>query len=260
MDRDSFRFAPLTMLLPSEEAARRIAIAVRDGYFRIGDRLPSERNLAEQLDVSRPTVREAQRLLIEAGIIEVKAGAAGGAFIVSEHVPFDFLAPEMKMRPGEMYEALELRRLILPWVAQISAQHAEDDDFDRMRDAIRFGRAQLARIAAAQITKEDAQLVVIASMRFDLAMARATRNGLVLRLMDMLLRWLEPMRLMTLQTRDGLARAVDVIEESLRALESGDRDRIAAVIETRLRVLEDALERQSGRMPRRKRRFQPPAA
>lgn len=252
-NRESFRFEPLKMLRPSEEVARRIANAVREGHFRDGDRLPSERNLADQLDVSRPTVREAQRLLVEAGIIEVKAGAAGGAFIISEHVPFDLLTSTLTMRPGEMYEALELRRLILPWVAQISARHAEDDDFDRMRDAIQFGRAQLARIDAADVSREDAQLVVIASMRFDLAMARATRNALVLRLMNILLRWLEPMRLMTLQTAGGLTRAVDVIEDTLRALESGDRNAVAAVIDTRLRVLEDALEQQSGRMPRRKR-------
>jgi GntR family transcriptional repressor for pyruvate dehydrogenase complex len=253
MTRESFRFEPVRMLLPSEEVARRLADAVRSGHFRVGERLPSERGLAEQFELSRPTVREAVRLLVEAGILSVKAGAGGGIFVASERVPFDLLVPEPQMRPGEMSEILELRRLILPWVAQTASLHAEDDDYDRMREAIAFGQEQLHQVTGPAVAKEVAQLVVIASMRFDLAMARATRNGLVLRLMDMLLRWVEPLRLKTLQTRRSLALAVSVIAESLTALESGDQSRIAEVIDKRLRVLEEALEQHTGRVLRRNR-------
>ncbi|WP_342363847.1 FadR/GntR family transcriptional regulator [Terrarubrum flagellatum] len=254
MTRAEFRFEPLKMLLPSEEAARRLADAIRAGHFRLGDRFPSERNLAEQLGVSRPTVREAARLLVEAGVIEIKPGSGGGAFVISEHVPFDFLAPRHEMRLGEMFEALELRRLILPWVAQEAASYAQDEDFARMRDAISFGRAELKRVTTKTITRDQAQLIVTASMRFDTAMAKATANGLVIRLMDILLGWVEPLRLMTLQQRSDLERAINIVDECMRALESGERKRLGDVIEARLSILEIALEQQSGRMPRAKRR------
>jgi GntR family transcriptional repressor for pyruvate dehydrogenase complex len=51
------------------------------------------------------------------------------------------------------------------------------------------------------------QSIIIATMRFDLAIARATRNTLVVRLMELLLNWVEPMRPRTLETREDLARA-----------------------------------------------------
>src|SRR5207245_2767669 len=125
--------------------------AVRSGHFRSGMRLPSERSLAEQLEVSRPTVREAVKVLVEAGILSVKPGAGGGMFVASEHVPFDLLTAEPRARPGEMDEILELRRLILPWVAQTACLQAQDDDYERMREAVAFGQEQLWRLAGPEI-------------------------------------------------------------------------------------------------------------
>lgn len=80
-------FEPIQVILPSEAVARRLADAVRTGFFRIGSRLPSERNLAAQMQVSRPTIREAVKLLVEAKILAVKPGAGGGTFVTSEIVP-----------------------------------------------------------------------------------------------------------------------------------------------------------------------------
>src|SRR6476469_2619863 len=128
-------FEPVRVIIPSKEVARRLANAVRTGFFRIGSRLPSERSLAEQMQVSRPTIREAVKLLVEARILTVKPGAGGGTFVTSEIVPLGFIIAAPEMRPGEVDEALEVRRLILPWVAQIASQYAEDADYDLMREA-----------------------------------------------------------------------------------------------------------------------------
>lgn len=59
-------------------------------------------------------------------------------------------------------------------------------------------------------------------MRFDLAIARATRNTLVVRLMELLLNWVEPMRPRTLKTREDLARSLELVEKMLQAIEQGD--------------------------------------
>ena len=196
------RFEPVRLKLPSEEVARRLAEAIRAGHFRTGDRLPSERSLAEQLAVSRPTVREALRLLVDAKILTVRPGAGGGAFVASEMVPLDLISDDPQLRPGEMHDVLEARRIILPQVAQMAAIYADDDDYDRMRDAIAFGAAILEQVDDATIPGDTRQLIIIASMRFDLAIARATRNGLIERLMETLLRWVEPLRLLTMSSRE----------------------------------------------------------
>ena len=54
---------------------------LKDGKLRPGDRLPSERALAEQFTVSRNTVREALRILEFNGMLVLKRGATGGAFV-----------------------------------------------------------------------------------------------------------------------------------------------------------------------------------
>lgn len=251
MDR---HFQPVKVLLPNEEVARRLADAIRAGFFRLGSRLPSERSIAEQMQVSRPTVREAVKLLVEANILTVRPGAGGGTFVSSEIVPLDLIVPRPDMRPGDIDEAIEVRRLILPWVAQIASQYAEDADFDRMREAIRFGRDSLPLPEVTKSSPEHISSIIIASMRFDLALARATRNGLVLELMELLLQWVEPMRHRTLHTRADLVLSLELVETMMQAIESGDPVQIAEITERRLGILEDALEEQTGRRLRRNRR------
>lgn len=246
-------FEPIQVILPSEAVARRLADAVRTGFFRIGSRLPSERNLAAQMQVSRPTIREAVKLLVEANILTVKPGAGGGTFVASEIVPLDFIVAPPEMRPGEIDEALEVRRLILPWVAQIASQYAEDDDYDQMREAIAFGLGSLPAPSAKTITSDHVHSTIIATMRFDLALARATRNSLIVRLMDQLLHWVQPFRYKTLQTRADLVLALDNVQMMMEAVEKGEPAKIAAIADRRLNFLEAALESQTGRRLRRRR-------
>lgn len=247
-------FNPVKLLLPSEEVARRLADAIRAGFFRIGSRLPSERSMAEQMQVSRPTVREAIRLLVEAGILTVRPGASGGTFVASEVVPLDFMAAAPAMGPTSFDEAIEVRRLILPWVARTATQYAEEADFERMREAIRFGREALPPADVEKSSPQEIGAVIIATMRFDLALAQATRNGLVLHLMELLLQWVEPMRHQTLHGRADLAYSLDLVETMMDAVASGDPQRTAAITEQRLGILEQALEAQTGRKLRRNRR------
>ncbi len=246
-------FQPVRVLLPSEEVARRISDAIRTGSFRVGSRLPSERRLAEQMSVSRRTVREAVRMLVEQGVLVVRPGSGGGIFVASEDVPLDIILDMPQMRPGEIDDALEMRRLILPWVVQIAARYAGDDDFERLRAAIAFGRASLPA-EGEKITPQAINLVIIATMRFDLALAEATRNLVVRQLMEQLLHWIEPLRHRTLHRPEDLALSLDLVDEMLEAIERADPDHIARITERRLSILENALEQHTGRRMRRNRR------
>jgi DNA-binding FadR family transcriptional regulator len=67
-----------------EITVSRLAQAIRLGLVAEGDRLPAERELAEKLQVSRVTLREAIRALREAGFLESRRGRAGGTFVVSQ--------------------------------------------------------------------------------------------------------------------------------------------------------------------------------
>jgi len=242
------RFAPLAVPRQSEEIAERICAAIREGALRQGDRLPAERTLAEQFQTSRPTIREAVRQLSEAGIVTVRPGSAGGIFVNDELVP----VRPMTLRPGEMDEILEARRLFMPQICEVAALYATDDDFDRMREAIAFGRAVLTPPPAEVGLRAKLQLNV-SCIRFDIALAQSTGNRLLVQTMRTLLDWLEPLRLLSLADATNAESSMAIQEETLVALESGDVATIRAVLDRRMSIVEHAWERDSGRMLRRRR-------
>src|SRR5947207_259362 len=74
-------FSRVTVARASSSIADQIRAAIVGGQLKEGARLPPERELAEQFGVSRVTVRDALRALEAMGLIEVRVGARGGAFI-----------------------------------------------------------------------------------------------------------------------------------------------------------------------------------
>src|ERR1700749_872486 len=67
----------------SEIIVEQIRLLMRQGQLKPGDRLPPERDLCERFGVSRVTVREALRMLESSGLVEIRVGASGGAFVTA---------------------------------------------------------------------------------------------------------------------------------------------------------------------------------
>ncbi len=184
-----FVFQPVQLVRPCEIVAFRISEAVRAGDVRVGERLPSEQNLSEQLGVSRPTLREAIKLLAQAGIVRVLPGSSGGIFVTSQTIPPELCGlplPELPMQ--DIAGVMEARRLIEPHVARLAAAYATPSDFEAMRDAVRLSEQTDARYRKRRITEEGVQLMTIASTRFNIAVARATQNSMIVQMMEILLR------------------------------------------------------------------------
>ncbi|MEY4651770.1 MAG: hypothetical protein RI884_351 [Pseudomonadota bacterium] len=75
-------FAPIAPQRAFEDIAAQIRELVASGKLKPGDRLPAERDLATKFNVSRNTLREALRALELSGMIELRKGASGGAFVL----------------------------------------------------------------------------------------------------------------------------------------------------------------------------------
>jgi GntR family transcriptional repressor for pyruvate dehydrogenase complex len=236
-------FEPVATRRTFEEAVDQIAEKVKAGDLHVGDRLPSERDLAAQMRISRPTLREAVKVLVEAGLLEVRRGQSGGIFVAAELVPRELLRTGLEIRVSEVAGVLEARRLLEPRVAQLAAVHAGEDDFAAMAGLIERKR----ELAASDDFLRNEDLFLQLDLKFHLAMARATRNSTVVSLMRSLFKRLEIARDMAVHAPLVPDWVIDVHERTLAAVRAADFLLIDTVMDEHLAQLEQIWERETGR-------------
>ena len=118
----------------SEEIVSQIKQLISKGELKPGDRIPSERELATMLGVSRPSVREAIMVLEAMGFVESRQG--GGTYVkaLTEGSIMNPLAKLVEKRDPELLRSLaEVRRGLESWTAYLAAQRATDADIAEMR-------------------------------------------------------------------------------------------------------------------------------
>lgn len=113
-------FRPVRMGNTFEETVERLFQAIRLGVVAAGERLPSERELAGRLGVSRVTVREATRALADAGYVESRRGRYGGTF-VHQILPSAPIDGGLRPDAAELDDVLGLRFALETGVAQLAA-------------------------------------------------------------------------------------------------------------------------------------------
>jgi GntR family transcriptional repressor for pyruvate dehydrogenase complex len=234
-------FRPARMRRTFEDVIEQIAEAIHAGDLQSGDRLPSERTLATVMQISRPTLREAIRVLSEAGIVDVKPGPGGGMFVCSDHVPAEVLHKGVEFRISEFANLLEARRLLEPRVAQLAALRATESDFQAMQKTIDLEREVPNHERFVQL-----------DIRFHVAIARATQNETVLGLMRTLLRRLEIAMHYALRSPDDRDEAIELHVRTLKAIMSGDPEAVAIAMDEHLSFLEKRWEEETGRARLRK--------
>jgi DNA-binding FadR family transcriptional regulator len=227
-------FTPVRTRHTFEEAAEQIADKVRAGELRAGDKLPPERDLAVRMEISRPTLREAVRVLVDAGVLEVRRGPGGGMFVASDVVPVELIRRRSELRRAEVAQVLEARRIIEPGVAQLAAARATEEDFAALERSIEAMRA----ICDRGYRPDDEDRFLQLDMQFHLAMARAAGNPTVETLMRTLFRQLEIARDMAMHLPTVPEWTIGIHERTLEALRSGDQEDVAAVMNEHLGQLE----------------------
>ena len=237
-------FVPVGPRRTFEGAVEQIAERVRLGELGAGERLPSERELAAALQISRATLREAVRVLVDAGVLEVRSGAGGGMFVASDYVPFELLRSMSGLRLDEVAGVLEARRLLEPRVAQLAAVNAREDDYEHLQRTIDAQQALVAR--GAVLEHEDRFLQL--DTQFHLRIARASGNSTIVSMMRMLFRRLEIARDLAMHEPPTASWVIDVHERTLAAIRSSDHARIEEVMDEHLAAMEQAWQRATDRL------------
>lgn len=114
----------------AQSVVNRILDLIRTGMLRAGDRLPSERELIEILNISRPSLREALRALSILGVVDTRHG--GGAYVTDLQArtllaPLDFF---LSLSEANLADAFESRRVVELEIVRMAARKATKDDVD----------------------------------------------------------------------------------------------------------------------------------
>jgi GntR family transcriptional repressor for pyruvate dehydrogenase complex len=237
-------FVPVGPRRTFEGAVVQIAEKIRLGELNEGNRLPSERDLAVAMQISRATLREAVRVLSEAGVLVVRPGSSGGIYVASGYVPFELLRSKSDLRLGEVAGVLEARRLLEPRVAQLASMNAREADFTRLHTII---DQQKALIDGDELAR-DADRFLQLDVQFHLSIASATGNVTIVSLMRMLLRQLEIARDMAVRQPPIPGWVIDIHERTLAAIRSADQEVIELVMDEHLAAMERNWERETGRV------------
>jgi GntR family transcriptional repressor for pyruvate dehydrogenase complex len=148
----------------------------------VGDKLPSERELARRLQVSRAVVADALRSLERAGLVEIRPGATGGAFVSHDiYLPLFWTLHDL-LRGGRLNVShfCEARRAIECESVREAVEKATAKDIEHLRD---LNKKLLEHLRAA-----DSSTVRTDNLSFHLAMAKIGGNPIIILMVHSLLR------------------------------------------------------------------------
>lgn len=119
----------------NEKIISQIKHLILSNNFKVGQRLPSEREMANQLRVSRVVVRESLRALEQAGLIEIKPGTKGGAFVTNNlHLPlYSSVCDLLHNKRVSLSHLFEARETLECAIIKLAAKKANHRDIERLK-------------------------------------------------------------------------------------------------------------------------------
>jgi GntR family transcriptional regulator, transcriptional repressor for pyruvate dehydrogenase complex len=135
--KERLALEPLRTLALKERVIQQLTRLIEEGVLEPGDRLPSERELSEELQVSRGTVREAVQFLGALGLVEVRHGS--GTFVRLGTDPSELRDAwrDWTIRHAErIHDLLELRKGLESFAAELAAQRAGGEELAAMEHAL----------------------------------------------------------------------------------------------------------------------------
>ena len=172
MERDAALagvFEPVRPATTFEETVERLGTAIRLGLLQPGSRLPSERDLAEQLRISRSTLRQALTTLVQSGHLVSARGRSGGTF-VAERPPL--AEADGKPLGDEAWAVLDYRVAVETGATLLATERAGAEHLDRLRDLVE----QMASAGRFEDYRR-------ADIRFHIGVAEAARSPRLVRAM-----------------------------------------------------------------------------
>jgi DNA-binding FadR family transcriptional regulator len=168
---------PVRVAAIHELVVDEIRRAVEMWIYRPGDYLPSERDMAEAMAVSRNTVRTATAILEREGFLSVRRGRGGG-YLVEDPARSENRGDEIRRRPEDVQRVWDYRIAVEVGAARLAAEHRTAGDLRELKRLL--GKLDPAyRAYERDETLDNARLVQALDSHFHVAMARSTGNPFI---------------------------------------------------------------------------------
>ena len=233
---------PIDRVGITELVVERIKDLLARGELKAGSRLPPERELADMLNISRPSLRTALKALSVMGIIHAKPGA--GTYI-ADSLPEIFTEPMRFMaliNNTSIEELFEARRIIESGLAELAAERATADDIQSLLNELEGMRATIG----------DPENFLMHDVRFHQAIAHTANNKLMSLVMDTIAQMLFHIRRQTIARATDMDEAIDWHQKIIEAIRKHDAKRAKDTVSNHLRAALDAWVRDnSGEGPQK---------
>ncbi len=211
-------YEPVVTTSITRQIAEQIRQSIIDGRLKADDRLPTEHELAEQFNVSRPTIREALKRLAAQNLIRSRRGPTGGTFVrapTEQEVRANLTtAATLLVSFGEfdLTDIAEARQELELMCGRLAAERRSEDHLATMRE-------EIARQKDGDLSDED---FCASDVRFHRALVDATGNPVLQFVMSTVIEALQPVENMIIFRFRDRQKIIRQHEKILAAIEAGD--------------------------------------
>ena len=214
----SITFEPVVATSITRQIAEQIRQSILDGRLKADDRLPTEHELAEQFNVSRPTIREALKRLAAQNLIRSRRGPTGGTFVkrpTQEEAKANLTtATTLMVTLGEfdLTDIAEARHELELMCGRLAAERREQQHLDQMKNEI-------------EIQKQDGlsdEEFCASDVRFHRALVDATGNRVLQFIMHTVFEALQPVENMIIFRFRDREMTIRQHRKIFKAIKSGD--------------------------------------
>ena len=212
------------VMLSEKVADQILKMITLEKRFNLGDKFPNENELAEELGVSRTTLREAVKFLIAHNVLEIRRGK--GTFVANnKELNEDYGFSELDNLLLGAMDLFEMRIMFEPSMARYAVERATDED---VAEIVRLGE-----ILQKPITDPHARTEY--DQEFHFAIARATKNEFVVKILSIIYAGIEVERVFSLVTKE--VNQYTVVDHTLIMEFIKSRDAAGAEAAMRMHIL-----------------------
>ena len=206
----------------TQKIITQIRSAIMQGKLAPGDKLPPEKELGQQFQVSKQTLREAMRALEHIGLIDVRKGTGGGAFIVEVDIEVtkESLANYLYFKNLTLENLSEFRKLIEPYAARRASENISTKELAKLKALNDSASENLKNNRVYEASRDE--------FGFHRLVAEMTKNPLLILILDFVGSMLDDFKRLFGPDKSFFASVLDAHERIYQAISERDGERASA--------------------------------